>query len=345
MSKLTVNLVVWNGEKYIPYLFQSLRQQTFKDWQMNILDNGSSDQTVAAVKKELVDFPVPVNFEINRENTGFSPAYNGLSKKSSGQYILLLNQDIYLLPDVFEKLVSFLDNNLSCAVVAPRLMRWDFSKISSGLPATFTEQVDALGMKVFRSRRVMETGTGEKWPLPGFEKKSMEVFGLSAALLAIRKSVVEKVSFSNGMFFDESYHSYKEDVDLAFRLRSSGFNSFVLPDVVAYHDRTVVSAEGDLSDAAAARNKNRQTFFAKYHSYKNHLATLYKNEYWQNVFFDFPFIKWYETKKFMYYLFFKPSVLKGLGELIKNRRLLQEMKKEIKEKRVCAWRDLRKWWK
>ena len=58
LMKLTVQLVVWNGEKYIPYLFESLKKQTFKDWNLLILDNGSTDNTVNLVKKELNNLSV-----------------------------------------------------------------------------------------------------------------------------------------------------------------------------------------------------------------------------------------------------------------------------------------------
>ena len=50
--KLSVQLVAWNGGKYIPYLFDSLRKQTFSDWQLIILDNASSDDTLEKIKTE-----------------------------------------------------------------------------------------------------------------------------------------------------------------------------------------------------------------------------------------------------------------------------------------------------
>ena len=54
--KLSVHLVTWNGAKYIPYLFASLRAQTFRDWSLVVLDNDSKDDTVLLIEKELANW-------------------------------------------------------------------------------------------------------------------------------------------------------------------------------------------------------------------------------------------------------------------------------------------------
>jgi len=205
---------------------------------------------------------------------------------------------------------------------------------------------------VFRNRRIIEKYAGKEWD----DKKSkvelsfrtegeaMEVFGVSGALPMYRRSSIESVRFGDGTFFDGLYHLYKEDVDLAFRLRIAGYKSFVLLDTLAYHDR---SAEGleKMNDSAAAENKKKQSQWVKYHSYKNHLMTIYKNEYWQNFLLDAVFIKWYELKKFGWFLLFEREVLKGLGEIWKNRKELKIKRQEVKEMRKVNWREIRKWWK
>ena len=115
--KLSVHLVTWNGEKYIPRLFESLKKQTFKDWRLVILDNGSSDKTVEKIKAELIDGRLETNHSVievtlidNKENTGFAGGHNTLYKgerekdKWKSEYFLLLNQDMYLELDCIDKL-------------------------------------------------------------------------------------------------------------------------------------------------------------------------------------------------------------------------------------------------
>ncbi len=359
MQKLVIQLVTWNGKKYIPYLFDSLRKQTFKDFYLYILDNGSTDGTPEAIDRELQNFQFEYTFERNEKNMGFAGGHNQIykvaSRKSqveSFEYILLLNQDIYLIPDCIDKMVNFLDANQNASAVSPRLMRWNFEEVHDGVEKSFSFFIDSLGLRVFRNRRVIEKYAGKTWE----EKKSrlelsfrthddaMEVFGVSGALPMFRRSSLEVVSFSDGTFFDEWYQSYKEDIDLAYRLRIAGFQSFVLLNAVAYHDRSAVGLER-MGDRIAALNKKKQSVWVKYNSYKNHLVTIYKNEYWQNLILDFYLIIWYELKKFLYYLLFDRPVLKGILEIWRDRKKLKYMRKEIVHMRRVSWRELRKWWK
>ncbi|NCO04843.1 MAG: glycosyltransferase family 2 protein [Candidatus Magasanikbacteria bacterium] len=355
-SILAVHLVTWNGEKYIPYLFDSLKKQTYKNWKLIVLDNGSTDNTVANIKKEIKEFPVSVELIENTENLGFAGGHNHLYKKTTADYFLLLNQDMSLTPECFANMTAFLDTHKDAAAISPRLMRWDFSQVKDKtIHKSFTDDIDSLGLKVFKSRRVIEKYAGERWSVlkPKMNmsfraerwkgETALEVFGVSGAFPLLRKSAVDAVAFSDNTFLDESYHSYKEDVDLAFRLRSARYKAYTLLDTVAYHDR---SAEGrkETGDISAAKNKKKQSSWVKYHSYKNHIRTLYKNEYWQNVLLDFFAITWYEAKKFFWFLLFDRAVLKGIGEIWHTRKDLRHKTKEITKKRRITWTEIRHWW-
>lgn len=363
--KLSVHLVTWNGAKYVPALFESLRNQTYRDWKLVILDNASKDEMVLAMKKEIMNFPVEVEFIDSSENTGFAGGHNMLFQKTNSEYFACLNQDLFLEPECLGKLVKFLDTHQDVAVVSPRLMKWNFSTQLSlfSFPSEsfgneiFTDQIDSLGLKVLRSRRVREKYSGKLWQdikskmhlsfrAERFRENqtALEVFGVSGTLPCFRRSMITTISFSDHTFFDQSYHAYKEDVDLAFRLQSAGHRAFVLLDAVAYHDRSAAGPDST-SDRAAAGNKKNQSEWVKYHSYKNHVMTLYKNEYWQNAILDFPWILWYELKKFGYFLVFDRHVLSGLSEVWNLRKELKKKKTEIKQKRKIDFKEIRKWWR
>lgn len=348
MKKLSVHLVTWNGEKYISYLFDSLKKQSFGDWKLLILDNGSTDKTVEKIKEEIVDFPVEVELIENNDNLGFAKGHNTLVKsqksKVKSQYILLLNQDMYLEEDCLENLVKFMDENKDASVVSPRLMKWNFEKDDIGnLQNSFTDIVDTLGLKVSRSRRVTEISTGENYSeilSAGRHGKNLkfeikEVFGVSGAMPLFRKKVIDEVGL-----FDESFGSYKEDVDLAFRLRSAGHKAFVLFDAVAFHDRTAVG-----TNKLSIKNKKNQSDFVQYNSYRNHLITILKNEYWQNYLLDFFWIEWYELRKFFYFILFDKKVLRGIKDMIKMSSTISDERSKIKNLRKIGWREIRKWFR
>jgi GT2 family glycosyltransferase len=347
MPKLSIHLVAWNGAKYIPYLFDSLRKQTFLDWQLFILDNNSTDETVAAIKKELENFPVHAELVENKTNLGFAGGHNFAFAKTESEYILMLNQDMYLESDCMEKLVRFLDAAQDCAAVAPRLMKWGFSKATENLQSSFTDQVDSLGLQVFRNRRVVEKFAQQSWS--DLKEKIISrdgwlpVFGVSGAMPVFRRSALQQIMLESGEVFDLSYHAYKEDVDLAYRLASSGKRACVLLDAVAYHDRSAAGPK-DIADHAAMANKKTQSQLVKYLSYKNHLMTLYKNEYWQNLILDFPWIMWYELKKFIFFLILDREVLRGLREIWCMRADLVKKRQWIMRHKKLAWRDIRQLW-
>lgn len=345
MAKLAVHLVAWNGAKYVPHLFASLRNQTFRSWELYVLDNHSTDDTADRIEAECKTMPVPTQLQRNKENSGFAGGHNLLFQNLEASYVLLLNQDMYLEPECLEKLVDFLDTHEDVAAVSPRLMRWDFAKIQTEASQGFTGDIDALGLKILRNRRVIEQYTKQPWSeiqktLP---KQALEVFGISGALPLFRTKALRAVAHEDGSIFDTSFHSYKEDVDLAYRLRSQGFASYVVLDTYAYHDRGGAGPK-ETSDRAAAKNKAKQSAWVKYHSYKNHLMTLWKNETRENFFRDAVPILWYEFKKFIYFLCVAPHILKGLGEVWKHRSELQEKRIYIKNRRTASPASLRRFW-
>ena len=116
----------------------------------------------------------------------------------------------------------------------------------------------------------------------------------------------------------------------------------MLLDTVEYHDRAGAGPR-EMDDASAVINKKNQSEWVKYHSYKNHLMTLYKNEYWQNFLLDFFQIVWYELKKFEWFLLFDRHILVGLREIWQNRSELKKRRIEIKAKRKVNWGEIRKW--
>lgn len=333
MSRLAVHLVTWNGNKYYPFLFESLKKQTYRDWSLHVWDNASEKFVdLEQLTKELGPM---VTFHHSAENIGFSGGHNKLYSQTHGDYFVLLNQDLVLAPDCLEKLVAVLDAQPDVAVVSPRLMKWDFAN------QIFTNTIDSLGLKVLRSRRVVELGGGEEW----LEKETdiKTVFGVSGTMPMFRRRAIKGIEFSPTEFFDNSYQSYKEDVDLAFRLQSAGLAACVNTKAVAWHDRSAAGTR-ELSDSEAVKNKQNQSALIRYHSYKNHLLTLCKNEYWQNLILDLPWILWYELKKWVWYFLHDWAVLKSHREIWRLRQEMNQKRALIVSKRTVSWKHLRIWW-
>lgn len=319
--RIAVQILAWNGANFFPDLFKSLKNQTYKDFEVYILDNGSSDDSLEIIKNEASG--LKLNISTSKENIGFAPGHNLLFSAHPCEFVLLLNQDVVLEPNAIENLVNHLERNANCGSVGLRLMR-----LQDGVK---TEIIDSLGLSIKRSRRAVDKEAGKIW----IQRNGNEmVFGISGALVLLRRSAVEKA----GGLFHNWYFSYQEDIDLAWRLQLAGFSSEVILNTVSYHNRSGREAGGILQSAL---NKKNQSKIIRFHSYKNHLALLYRNEQWQNFILDLPWILWYELGKFTYFLFTDPKVISGAYELVMNRKKLSS---EVRGERKVDWKYLRKWW-
>jgi len=338
MARITINLLTHNGAAYIPYLFDSLKKQTYTDWVLHVLDNASGDETLMALERAGEQTNISFVFDRSEENLGFAAGHNRLIDAVETPYVVVLNQDIYLESDCLERLAAVLDANMDIAAVTPRLMKWnaafmqaDSEEMRADLEQIFTDVVDSIGLKRFKSGRVMEWGSGLTWGQVRETLAQTDVvpmFGIPATCALYRTNALRAAALPNGDVLDSLYHSYKEDVDLSYRLNKKGHRSAVCIDAVAYHDRTSGTLP-DASNAAAAKNKKTQPLFVRYHSYKNHLMTLYKNLSARDWLRDGLFIFWYEGKKFVWNLLFDRPVLAGWKEIGKCRKELKERRKHI----------------
>ena len=329
--RVSVNLVTWNGKKYLPHCLDSIAKQTFRDFSLFILDNGSTDGTVEYLKNSLL--PVAnCRLEFNEENVGFAAGHNQALRETKSDYVLMLNQDILLEPNFLEEIINFLDSKSEVAAVTGKLLHWDFYNNQK------TDLIDSAGIKIFKSHRAIELGAGEldleEWSAP------REVFGVSGAAAVYRRSSLNEVAV-NGEIFDEDFFSYKEDLDLAYRLHLAGFKAWLLPAARAYHDRTARSVAK--TDSAAVKARINKSAFVNYHSYKNHLFFLLKDVpagvWWRYGYL----IKWYEFKKFIYLLIFETRTLGSLGEFFKKFPKMWKKRKWIMKNKKADTAEIKKW--
>jgi GT2 family glycosyltransferase len=334
--KLVVSLVIYNGEKYLPGCLNSLINQSFKDFSLLIINNGSSDNGLAYLKEFYPQLKL-VNY---KNNIGFARAHNQAISWTKSDYICLLNQDVILEPDYFLNAIEFMDSHPEAAALSGKILAWDFPNQQK------TDQIDSLGLKILKSHRVVDIGQGETDQ--GQYQQIEEVFGVSGALPIYRRMALEKIRIqlknSHPEYFDELFFSYKEDVDLSYRLRLANFQSFYLPMAVAYHDRTI-KGNSNSSGGKMIKNRKERNKLIKVYSYKNHLLVIMKNEFCLNLFKYFFPIFLYELKKFLYILFFEQNSLGSIPLLMKQRKeILQKRRFIVKNIRTVKPEDLSKWY-
>lgn len=316
MEQVAIQLSCYNGARYLPHLLASLRAQSFRGWKLYVTDNASEPvqaEAVRAFAKELGDRAVYV--DVGPVNVDFAGAHNLLFKQHQAPYVMLHNDDAILDAAYLERLVAALDADARLGSVSGRIYRWDFDHALRP-DGGRTDVVDSFGLDMAVTGAVSDIGSGERVSAELLHDGVHEVFGVSGCLPLYRRDAVLKSS-PDGNLFDPSFVSYKEDVELAWRLRRVGCTSAVVSDAVAYHRRSF-----------AAGQRAAQAWRPLFHSYRNHLwmlkAHLGSPEAPARLWAAAP----YELAKAAYWLILRPEVA------IRAWRETWQRKEALKNKRA-----------
>jgi GT2 family glycosyltransferase len=210
---VTVVVPTWNGERWLPGLFASLRAQTRAPVEVIVVDNGSEDDTLGWLAREAPD----ARLLAQGRNTGFAVAANRGLLAAGTEFVALVNSDVELDPGWIETMAARLADEPACASVACKMVRLGDHAV-----------LDDCGDVLRRDGVCEQRGHGRvddgRWDAPG------EVFGACAGAALYRRSAVREAGA-----FDERFFSYLEDVDLALRLRLGGWRCAYEPRAVARH--------------------------------------------------------------------------------------------------------------
>ncbi|MEH2048723.1 FkbM family methyltransferase [Nostoc sp.] len=123
MCKVSVIIPIWNSERYLAEAIESVINQTFPDFELIALDDGSTDQSLQILKNfAQKDSRIKI---ISCEHQGYSPLLNlGLSM-AKGEYIARMDSDDICISERFEKQVAFLDSHLDYVAVGSQALRID----------------------------------------------------------------------------------------------------------------------------------------------------------------------------------------------------------------------------
>lgn len=285
MVTLVLQLLTHGRSDTLPALFDSLMLQTKQGWDLRVLVNGASPPVRHEIEGVLDHYcdRLPMTISTSEENLGFAGGHQFLFESHAAPFVLLVNDDVVLAPDYIERLMQVLETHPGVGAVSGKLLRPD-------------GRIDSLGLLLHRCGRISNIGEGE---VDRYQTRDpYEVFGVSGTLPLLRREAVVQASH-DGRLFDPAFGSYKEDVDLAFRFRATGWKSVVVPDVVAVHHRTF----------RKSHLHRGVSFYAASHSYRNHwwnILTLYSwGDYARSAWAIVPF----ELAKLGFFLVTNPRVI------------------------------------
>ncbi|MDP8904241.1 MAG: glycosyltransferase family 2 protein [Chloroflexota bacterium] len=302
---VTVSLVTYNGMRWLPGCLESVRAQDLPDWELLVLDNASSDGSTGWLR-DIVAQDRRMRLTALTSNLGFAAGHNKNIFAARGEFVLLLNQDVELDRGFLRAAVDALQGRPKVGAVQPRLRRL-------AAPGERTNILDSTGLLMYRDRRVVSRRQGEREhnvdlvPGPVWGADGPAPVYRQAALLSAR------VPKTRGRWevLDEDFFMYKEDVDLAWRLRILGWQTWYEPTAVAWHARAAGArrARSLLDVAHASRLIPR---WIKILSWRNQRLMQIKNERLEDLMPDIAWVARRELLSLAFIVLADPSRLVAL---------------------------------
>ncbi|MBI4280804.1 glycosyltransferase family 2 protein [Candidatus Uhrbacteria bacterium] len=201
-----------------------------------VIDNNSQDGTRELLMNE---FP-EVRSIMQVSNLGFGAGGNVGIRASSGRYVAVMNPDIVVVDDSFDRLISYLDQHTKVGLVGPQLMNPDGSLQRScyrfHTPLIPVYRRTPLGNFTFARERVSRF-LMEEWD----HASEREVDWLLGACLVARRALLNEIGC-----FDERFFLYFEDTDLCRRAWQAGWRVVYQPSARFFHYHRRASAESPL---------------------------------------------------------------------------------------------------
>lgn len=244
MKKKIVSIIIisWNSRQHLKKCLKKLSLQTLQDFEIVIVDNGSTDGGLDGLQEEYPKLKMRTK-ELGK-NTGFAVANNIGARMARGKWLVLLNADAFPEPDWLENLVKAAQKYPN-ACFSSRQIQANNPKFLDGEGDMYR----AIGF----AKRINYNN-----PVSPPRREAFEIFSPCAAA-----ALYPRQAFLDVGGFDEDFFSYYEDVDLGFRLRLHGLKAYYLPGAVVHHVGS--ASTGKMSD------------FSVYHAHRNLVWTYVKN--------------------------------------------------------------------
>lgn len=211
---MSVVVCNYNGERYLGDLLRSVAAQTVAPAEILVVDNRSTDGSVALLRR---DWPAVRVIEMER-NEGPCPARNRGMEEARHELVLALDCDLILEPDCLEKCLRVLEADPGLAAVEPRAVD-EADRALVQYDGAWFHYVGLLCLRNFYVPAQQADGRGVV-PVDAF---------VSLALLARRERLLQAGGY------DQAFFILFEDSDLSYRLRSAGERIACVEDALVVH--------------------------------------------------------------------------------------------------------------
>lgn len=295
---VSIIIVNYNGKHLLKECIQSILNQSYPSIEIILIDNASQDGSVELVAALFHDVKV-VKLQTN---TGFSGGNLEGLKYATGDYIMLINNDVVVDKDCISNLTASMEKHPDVGIGAAKILVYGKDSIDSAGDGFSTS------LKGFKR--------GEGLQSNNYDKEEY-IFGACAGTAIYRRSMIDEIGF-----FDDDFFLIHEDTDLNFRAQLGGWKVLYIPSAVVYHK--VRSTIGNMSDTAV------------YYSLRNSELVRIKNipswiflrcfpAFILGVILDFLYFS-IKHRKAGIYLKAKIDAMRLLPKMLKKRKLIMSKK-------------------
>lgn len=300
---VSIIIVNFNGEKWLESCLNSLNSMTYKNFEIIIVDNDSNDSSIEIIKRY-----ENIKLIKNNENSGFAKGNNIGLKYSSGDYILLLNNDTIVEKDFLSKLVHKMTNNSKIGSVQPKIYQM-----------TNHKKIESCGSYLTNNCFLYHYGFNKRENVKKYNI-SFKVFSNLGSCMLIKKSVIDKIGL-----FDEDFLCYYEEVDFCHRVWISGYECWYEPNSSIYHYGGGTSMNFNNSIVLYNHYKNKYSSMIKNYEIKNMYRIIYL--LFANIFISLIFLLKGNLKHFIAIYRSIFWNIKNINNTIKKRKKVQNIRK------------------
>lgn len=210
---MNVSVIIpnWNGAAHLPTCLDALRAQTFRDFEVIVADNASTDASLDVLGR----YPEVRLLRLER-NFGFAGACNAGIRAARGEIVALLNNDTEADPHWLAEVLAAFERHPRAGLVASKMLLFDRR-----------DTLHTAG-DIFRTDGT--PGNRGVWQKDEGQFSEGPVFSANGGSAAYRRAMLDSI----GLLDDDFFYSC-EDVDLAWRAQLAGWQCVYAPQAVVYH--------------------------------------------------------------------------------------------------------------
>ena len=315
---VSIIIINWNGRHWLEKCLLSLYKQNYKNFEIILVDNASTDGSIKFIKKY---YPKIKKIIINKENLGFAEANNRGYHLATGDYILFLNNDTEVTRDFLSILVKGLEKNKNNACLQSRMLLMDEP-----------DKLDSAGAFLTATGFLYHYGIAKKWQKK-YDKR-ISFYSAKGACMIFKKEVLDETLVDDEVL-DSNYFAYFEETDLCHRVWLAGYEIHFEPKSVIYHKM-------------GGTSNDMKSSFIQFHSFKNRINTYIKNlslsklavilplhilmtqAFSLTLLFKFKFDIFWATQKAIWWN------IQNLGQTLEKRRYIQTSIRKVSDQQFWS---------